>query len=56
MTLAEYLVDYASDTTRERGFSLIAQELERIPNAQTRDICTANIEAIKSGDARDLRV
>ena len=55
MTLAEYLVDYASDTTRERGFSLIAQELERIPNAQTRDICTANIEAIKSGDARDLR-
>ena len=32
MTLAEYLTDYASEATREKGFALIEAELSKIPN------------------------
>ena len=55
MTLAEYLVDYASPETKARGFALIRQELEKIPNARTHGLCKANIKAIAAGDARDFR-
>ncbi|MBR0404495.1 MAG: [Eggerthellaceae bacterium] len=55
MTLSEYLVDYASIETAEKGWLKIAEELEKIPDEHRRALCRANIESIKSGDARDFR-
>ncbi len=55
MTLAEYLVDYASEETKKNGFELIEQELAKIPNDKVRSIATENIEAIKQSNKRDFR-
>ena len=55
MTLTEYLVDYASDETKQVGFDLIARELEKIPKDKVRDIARENIEAIKASNRRDFR-
>ena len=55
MTLAEYLVDYASEETRQLGFARIREELEKIPRENVRAIARSNIAAIKSSDRRDFR-
>ena len=55
MTLAEYLVDYASPETREVGWKMIAEELNRIPKESVRRIAEENIAAIKSSNRRDFR-
>lgn len=55
MTLAEYLVDYASPETKRLGFDLIERELEKIPKEKVRRIAAENIEKIKSSDKRDFR-
>ena len=55
MTLTEYLVDYASDETKKKGFELIERELEKIPKDKVRAIAKENIEAIKSSNRRDFR-
>ena len=55
MTLTEYLVDYASDETKQIGFDLIARELEKIPKEKVRAIARENIEAIKASNRRDFR-
>ena len=55
MTLAEYLVDYASPATAERGWDMVARELSKIPNTSRRELCAANIQAIKNGGERDFR-
>ena len=55
MTLTEYLVDYASDETKQVGFDLIARELEKIPKDKVRAIARENIEAIKASNRRDFR-
>lgn len=55
MTLAEYLVDYASPETKRLGFDLIERELEKIPKEKIRRIAAENIEKIKSSDKRDFR-
>ena len=55
MTLAEDLVDYASPATAERGWAMIADELELIPDETRRAACKRFIAQIKSGDARDFR-
>lgn len=55
MTLAEYLVDYASEETKRNGFALIEQELAKIPNEKVRMIATDNVEAIKQSNKRDFR-
>ena len=55
MTLTEYLVDYASDDTKQKGFALIEKELEKIPNEKARRIAKENVEAIKASDRRDFR-
>ena len=55
MTLTEYLVDYASEETKEIGHKLIARELERIPKEKVRKIAEENIEAIKNSNRRDFR-
>ena len=55
MTLAEYLVDYATPETKRLGFDLIERELEKIPKEKVRRIAAENIERIKSSDKRDFR-
>lgn len=55
MTLTEYLVDYASEETKEIGFKLIEKELSKIPKEKVRGIATENIEQIKASNRRDFR-
>ena len=55
MTLTEYLVDYASPRTKEIGYKMIEQELQRIPKEKVRAIAAQNIEDIKSSNRRDFR-
>ena len=55
MTLAEYLTDYASDSTKKEGFEVIERELDNIPKEKVRDITSENIEAIKNSNSRDFR-
>lgn len=55
MTLAEYLVDYASEETKKVGFALIDRELEKITNAKVKTIAKQNIEDIKNSNRRDFR-
>ena len=55
MTLAEFLVDYASDETRRLGYALIEKELEKIPTEKVREIARKNIEDIKASNRRDFR-
>ena len=55
MTLDEYLMDYASPTTRSLGRSLIARELTRIPDARVRRVTREHLSAIESSNARDFR-
>ena len=55
MTLAEYLVDYASPATRAAGWAMIERELAKIPKENVRRVAAENIEAIKSSNRRDFR-
>lgn len=55
MTLAEYLVDYASEKTKEIGFAMIERELEKIPNEKARKIAKQNVIDIKNSNRRDFR-
>lgn len=55
MTLDEYLMDYASPTTRSLGRSLIARELARIPDVRVRRITREHLSAIEGSNARDFR-
>lgn len=53
-TLMEYLVDYASPQTREKGLALIAAEVAQVENAPLRDELRARLERIRTTQARDL--
>ncbi len=55
MTLTEYLVDYASENTKRKGFELIEKELMKVPNPKARQIAIDNVEAIKNSNRRDFR-
>lgn len=55
MTLSEYLTDYASPETAAKGWTLIEEELKKIPDEQRRLIAAENIAAIKNSEARDFR-
>ena len=55
MTLQEYLSDYASPETLKVGNEMIARELERVTNEKVKAIAKQNVEAIRSGNARDFR-
>lgn len=55
MTLTEYLVDYAGEETKRKGFEVISRELENIPNEKVRRIAAQNIEDIKNSNKRDFR-
>ena len=55
MTLQEYLMDYASESTREIGDKIIERELVKIPNEKVRKIATEHIVDIKNNNKRDFR-
>ena len=55
MTLCEYLQDYASDKTKEMGYKLIDDELEKIPHPNVKNIAISNIKDIKNSNRRDFR-
>ncbi|MBQ8796176.1 MAG: [Clostridia bacterium] len=55
MTLTEFLVDYASDETKEIGYKLIEKELSGITNPKVLEIAKDNIENIKNSNRRDFR-
>jgi 2-iminoacetate synthase len=53
-TLKEYLVDYASDTTRAVGENMIAAELDALPDGNQKDELRAKLAEIDTDDKRDL--
>lgn len=53
-TVMEYLTDYASPQTREAGFKLIRDELERMDNPGLKKELIERLERIRTTDARDL--
>ena len=55
MTLEEYLMDYASEETKEIGERLIEKELLKIPNEKVRKIATEHIADIAHNNKRDFR-
>lgn len=55
MTLSEYLTDYASPETKEVGFRMVEEELQRIPKEKVRQIAAENIAEIKASNRRDFR-
>lgn len=54
MTLKEYLMDYASEDTKQIGEKLILSQLGKITNDSVRGICEDNIKKIAEG-LRDFR-
>ncbi|WP_310602717.1 [FeFe] hydrogenase H-cluster radical SAM maturase HydG [Anaerosporobacter sp.] len=54
MTLKEYLEDYASESTKEIGYELIATDLEKIPTDKVKKIAAEYIYDIEQGK-RDFR-
>ena len=54
ITLKEFLQDYASDATRAVGETMIARELDNIPNEKVRNITREYLTKIEQG-ARDFR-
>ena len=54
MTLKEYLMDYASEDTREIGLKLIEKEIPNVPREKTREILERHLKEIKEGQ-RDFR-
>jgi len=55
LTLKEYLEDYASEATKTIGETVIAEQLERIPNEKIREKVRTWLEKIHGGE-RDFRV
>ena len=55
MTLAEYLEDYASPETKEVGYRMIEEELNRIPKQKVREIAEQHIREIRASNRRDFR-
>jgi 2-iminoacetate synthase len=54
MTLKEYLEDYASEDTKEKGEALIAGEVPKIPNEKVKAIVKEHLTELKDGK-RDFR-
>ncbi|MDR2141966.1 MAG: [FeFe] hydrogenase H-cluster radical SAM maturase HydG [Deltaproteobacteria bacterium] len=55
MTLKEYLEDYASPQTAALGDSLIASQINEVPNPKVRDLVIQRLAAISEGQ-RDFRL
>jgi 2-iminoacetate synthase len=54
MTLKEYLEDYASPETKEKGLKIIAQEIEKVTNPKVKERAKQNLLDIEQG-SRDFR-
>ncbi|MDO4502073.1 MAG: [FeFe] hydrogenase H-cluster radical SAM maturase HydG [Coriobacteriia bacterium] len=54
-TLAEYLVDYATPETREKGMAIIERELTKIPNEKIAAKAREGIDNILAGTGNDYR-
>ena len=54
MTLKEYLMDYASPDTVEKGLKLIQEQIKEIPRERTRQIVQERLIEIEKGN-RDFR-
>ncbi len=54
MTLKEYLEDYASKDTKEKGELVIEREMTKVPNEKVYRLAKDNLEQIKNGK-RDFR-
>ena len=54
MTLMEYLQDYASPQTKEKGLAAIRKEMENISSDMVRELTSRHLEEIRNG-RRDLR-
>lgn len=54
MTLKEFLMDYASADTRQKGEALIAREIDNIGKEKVKDIVRDRLVKIEAGD-RDFR-
>ena len=52
-TLLEYLVDYASDETRQAGLKAVESELAKIPEGPQKAELVARLDRIRKGE-RDL--
>ena len=53
LTLAEYLEDYSSESTKKAGYALIEKEMEKITDPKTKENVAQKLEEIKKGK-RDL--
>lgn len=54
ITLKEYLMDYASEDTKQKAIKMIEQEVDKIPNAKVKEIALRNLQDIAQGK-RDFR-
>ena len=54
MTLKEYLMDYASEDTRQKGLALIEREMEKVTNPVVKERAKSNLKDIEDGK-RDFR-
>ncbi len=54
MTLKEYLEDYASDDTKEKGAEVIKREIEKITNEKVKEIAKQHLFDMEGG-MRDFR-
>ena len=54
MTLKEYLIDYASPETREKGERMIQETIPKIPNEKVRRLTVEHLADI-AGGKRDFR-
>ena len=55
MTLTEYLADYATPETKEKGLAMVKRELLNIPNEKTRRIAEQHVGEILAGTGNDFR-
>ena len=55
MTLTEYLADYASPATKEKGLAMVKRELLKIPNEHTRALAEQHVGEILAGTGNDFR-
>ena len=55
MTLKEFLEDYASPETKEKGYRMIEEELAKIPSERVRQIAASHLDDIRNNNGRDFR-
>ena len=49
LTLAEYLEDYAPESTREKGYQLIQKKLDEMEQDSSKDSLLEKLEQVKAG-------